>query len=70
MAVFLVDLLSVEGDTEGTEQQSAVSVVCSGSVDSDVEPRNHLGRVPVYQKVSISITSHISESQQKRTCHS
>jgi hypothetical protein len=49
----LVDLLSVEGDTEGTEQQSAVSVVCSGSVDSNVEPRNHLGWVPFCQKVSI-----------------
>lgn len=42
----LVDLLAVEGDTEGTEQQSAVSVVCGGGVDGNVEARNHLGRVP------------------------
>lgn len=44
----LVDLLSVERNTEGAEKQSAVSVVCGGSVDSNVETRNHLGRVPIF----------------------
>lgn len=42
----LVDLLAVEGDTKGAEEQSAVSVVCGGGVNSNVEARNHLGRVP------------------------
>jgi hypothetical protein len=65
----LVDLLAVERNTEGAEQQSAVSVVCSGSVNSNVEPRNHLGRVPFCQKVSISTTlTHLCLSP-KLTCH-
>jgi hypothetical protein len=64
---FLVDLLAVEGDTEGAEQQSAISVVCSGSVDGNVEPRNHLGRVPF----SLSqYLHHLRYITPKLTCHS
>ena len=54
----LVDLLAVEGDTEDTEQQPAVSVVCGGGVDGNVEARNHLGRVPFWkQNTSVSLSS-------------
>ena len=69
MVVFLVDLLAVEGNTEGAEQQSTVSVVCSGSVDSDVETRNHLGRVPFCLK-SVSQSPLASKKSPKLTCHS
>ena len=48
----LVDLLAVEGDTESAEQESAISVVCGGGVDGDVETGDHLGRVPICLVVS------------------
>ena len=54
----LVDLLSVEGNTEGAEQQPGVSVVCGGSVDRNVEARNHLGRVPFCLDVSLFSSPH------------
>jgi len=50
----LVDLLAVEGDTESAEQESAISVVCGGGVDGDVETGDHLGRVPVEHNMSVS----------------
>lgn len=54
----LVDLLAVEGNAEGAEEQSAVSVVSGGSVDGNVEARNHLGRVPFWkQNTSVSLSS-------------
>lgn len=48
----LVDLLAVEGDTESAEQESAISVVCGGGVDGDVETGDHLGRIPICLVVS------------------
>jgi hypothetical protein len=65
MAFFLVDLLSVEGDTEGAEQQSAISVVCSGSVDSNVEARDHLRRIPI--SLSQYLPSLIASATTKKT---
>ena len=68
MISFLVDLLSVEGNTKGAEQQSGVSVVCSGGVDRNVETRNHLGRVPFFS--SSASVLHVSSRLSKLTCHS